>query len=102
MLGSRTFEAIINRKCDWLPSEIRNVIFSQVLKNVNLKEMGCPRPRYSSFGIRILYFFAGKAAGVVSHGLTKEREVPPREIDRAIMRKMLTERDFKKYTYKPE
>src|ERR1022692_1756179 len=36
---------------------------------------------------RILYFFHGREAVVVSHGLTKEREVPPREIDLAIQRK---------------
>jgi DNA-binding XRE family transcriptional regulator len=28
-----------------------------------------------------LYFFRGSTAAVVSHGLVKEREVPPREID---------------------
>ena len=33
---------------------------------------------------RILYFFHGAIAAVVSHGLAKERAVPPKEIDRAI------------------
>jgi len=33
---------------------------------------------------RMLYFFHGNAAVVISHGLVKEREVPPVEIDRAI------------------
>jgi phage-related protein len=33
---------------------------------------------------RILYFFHGNVAAVVSHGLIKERVVPPRDIDRAI------------------
>jgi hypothetical protein len=36
---------------------------------------------------RMLYFFDGKAAIVLSHGLTKERVVPPREIDLAIRRR---------------
>lgn len=36
---------------------------------------------------RILYFFHGNIAAVVSHGLTKERAVPPTEIDRAIRRR---------------
>jgi len=36
---------------------------------------------------RMLYFFHGTAAIIVSHGLIKEREVPPREIDLAIRRK---------------
>ena len=36
---------------------------------------------------RILYFFHGSIAAVVSHGLIKERVVPSREIDRALERK---------------
>ena len=34
-----------------------------------------------SIKYRILYFFHGNTAAVVSHGLTKERRVPSREID---------------------
>src|SRR5215813_12343434 len=36
---------------------------------------------------RMLYFFHGRIAAVVSHGLTKESEVPPKEIEKAIERK---------------
>jgi ribosome-binding protein aMBF1 (putative translation factor) len=36
---------------------------------------------------RILYFFHGRAIVVVSHGLKKERIVPPTEIDLAIRRR---------------
>jgi len=36
---------------------------------------------------RILYFFHGNVAAVVSHGLTKKQEVPAREIARAIERR---------------
>ena len=36
---------------------------------------------------RMLYFFHGSIAAVVSHGLIKERDVPPQEIDRAVQRK---------------
>jgi phage-related protein len=36
---------------------------------------------------RILYFFHGTVAAVVSHGLVKERAVPPREIGRALERR---------------
>ncbi|HEY3323947.1 MAG TPA: type II toxin-antitoxin system RelE/ParE family toxin [Planctomycetota bacterium] len=36
---------------------------------------------------RILYFFHGAIAAVVSHGLTKENAVPASEIDRALERK---------------
>jgi phage-related protein len=51
---------------------------------------------------RILYFFVGKAVVVLSHGLTKEREVPPREIDHAVERKQMVEADFEKFTFRPE
>lgn len=48
---------------------------------------------------RILYFFHGKEAVVLAHGLTKERVVPPREIDEAIRRKRKFEQDPDKHTY---
>ena len=47
---------------------------------------------------RILYFFHGKATAVLSHGLTKERTVPPKEIDRAVERKKKFESDPKRHT----
>lgn len=36
---------------------------------------------------RMLYFFHGKAVAILSHGLVKERAVPPKEIDKALERK---------------
>jgi phage-related protein len=48
---------------------------------------------------RILYFFHGAIASVVSHGLVKERVVPPKEIDRAIERKKLFEAHPPRHTY---
>jgi phage-related protein len=42
---------------------------------------------------RMLYFFHGTAAVVVSHGLVKERRVPPREIEKAVERKGKFEQD---------
>jgi len=45
------------------------------------------RTSYQGVRYRMLYFFAGKAVVVLSHGLTKEREVSAREIDRAVERK---------------
>ena len=36
---------------------------------------------------RMLYFFHGKNLVVVSHGIVKERIVPPKEIDLAVRRK---------------
>src|ERR1700693_5259663 len=35
---------------------------------------------------RMLYLFHGRIAAVLAHGLVKEREVPPREIEEALRR----------------
>jgi phage-related protein len=40
----------------------------------------------SGLNYRMLYFFHGHRAAVLSHGLVKERRVPPIEIDRAVLR----------------
>lgn len=48
---------------------------------------------------RILYFFNGKAVAILSHGLVKERAVPPKEIDRALERKKKFEADPKRHTH---
>jgi hypothetical protein len=42
---------------------------------------------------RMLYFFHGPAAVVVSHGLVKERRVTPLEIEKAMDRKRKFEQD---------
>ena len=47
---------------------------------------------------RILYFFHGSIAAVVSHGIIKEREVPSKEIDRAVDRKRRFETSPQKHT----
>lgn len=51
---------------------------------------------------RMLYFFHGDKAVVISHGLVKERVVPPREIDKAIERKTLFRSNPKRHTFSPE
>jgi putative component of toxin-antitoxin plasmid stabilization module len=48
---------------------------------------------------RILYFFRGTVAAVVSHGLIKERVVPPKEVDRALERKERFKVNPRKHTY---
>ncbi|MGA2275087.1 MAG: type II toxin-antitoxin system RelE/ParE family toxin [Bryobacteraceae bacterium] len=48
---------------------------------------------------RILYFFHDAIAAVVSHGLVKERAVPPKEIDRAVERKKRFEANPARHTY---
>ena len=48
---------------------------------------------------RMLYFFHGAIAVVVSHGLVKEHVVPPREIDCAVEHKKRFEADPSRHTY---
>ena len=51
------------------------------------------RVRVSRAQYRILYFFHGREAVVVTHGLTKEKKVPLREIERALRRKHVFEKN---------
>ena len=51
---------------------------------------------------RMLYFFHGNIAAVVSHGLVKEQKVPPKDIDRAVERKKQFMANPKRHTFKPE
>ena len=48
---------------------------------------------------RMLYFFHRREVVVVSHGLVKEREVPPMEIGRAIARKLKYEAAPSRHTH---
>ena len=45
------------------------------------------RARVGRVNYRLLYFFHGREVAVLAHSLTKEKEVPSRDIDRAIKRK---------------
>lgn len=49
---------------------------------------------------RILYFFHGRMAAVLAHALTKEREVPSKDIERALECKRLFEQDPAGHTYR--
>jgi phage-related protein len=59
------------------------------------------RPSFAGVHYRILYFFHGDHAVVVSHGLTKEREVPRVEIERAIQRMKRFRSDPAGHTFIP-
>jgi phage-related protein len=48
---------------------------------------------------RMLYFFHGREAVVVSHGIVKERVVPPREIGLALKRKAQFGASPRKHAY---
>ena len=54
--------------------------------------------RVGTVNYRILYFFSGSNVVCLSHGFTKESKVPDAEIDLALRRKRLVERDRDKYT----
>ena len=47
------------------------------------------RWRLGSVNYRLLYFFHGREAVVLAHGLTKEGRVPGKDIDLAVKRKSL-------------
>ena len=49
--------------------------------------------------IPILYFFHGRMVAVLAHGLTKEREVPSKDIERALERARLFEEDPAGHTF---
>jgi len=46
------------------------------------------RVRLGTVNYRMLYFFHGQTAAVVSHGLAKEAQAPPREIELARFRRL--------------
>jgi hypothetical protein len=48
---------------------------------------------------RMLYFFHGRTAAVISHGLVKEAEVPVNEVEKAIERKRKFEKKPKAHTH---
>jgi phage-related protein len=60
------------------------------------------RVRLQSVNYRMLYFFHGNTAAVVSHGLIKEKEVPSKEIDLAVKRKQAFEEKPQRRTYEEE
>lgn len=58
------------------------------------------RASYQGIHYRILYFFHWKAAAVLSHGITKEQRVPPKDIDKAIERRKRFAQDPDRHTYR--
>ena len=55
---------------------------------------------FQGINYRMLYFFHGNVAAVVSHGIVKEDKVPPKEIDMAIERMEKFQRNPEIHTYK--
>ena len=57
------------------------------------------RVRLGSVNYRMLYFFHGRTAAILSHGFAKERNVPAKQIDKAIERMEKFKRDPRKHTH---
>ena len=60
------------------------------------------RTKHAGVNYRMLYFFHGRTAAVVSHGIMKQQaEVPPKDIDTAVRRKALFEAHPQRHTFIP-
>jgi phage-related protein len=57
------------------------------------------RVKLQHVNYRVLYFFHRNRAVVLSHGLVKEKRVPPKEIDLAIEHRVRFEKDPQKHTH---
>ena len=57
------------------------------------------RVRVGNENYRMLYFFHENIAAVVSHGLTKEKRVPSKDIDRAVAAKERFVQNPRRYTH---
>jgi len=60
------------------------------------------RARHRNVNYRILYAFEGKNVVLLSHGCTKERKVPKREIQKAAVNRRSYARNPKAHTYRGE
>lgn len=58
------------------------------------------RVNQQGINYRMLYFFHGNVAAVLSHGLVKEKAVPPVEIERAVTRKQNFEQNPDRFTHR--
>ena len=54
------------------------------------------------FSYRMLYFHDENIAAIVSHGLTKEKRVPPKDIDRAVAAKQRFVQDPRRHTHQED
>jgi phage-related protein len=103
---------------DWLDSLQKKVLDKCTVRIERLEELGHelrrPEADFLENGIyelrvglghvnyRVLYFFHGKTAAVLTHGLVKEAEVPKKEIKKALERKAKFESDPKTHTHEEE
>ena len=60
------------------------------------------RARLQRVNYRMLYFFHRDIAAVLSHGPVKERQVPPKEIDRAVENRRQFEKNPEQHTHEED
>lgn len=60
------------------------------------------RLRFQKVNYRMLHFFHGNTAVVITHGLTKEKQVPSKEIDKAVELKKRFEANPESHTFRWE
>lgn len=60
------------------------------------------RVRFQSVNYRMLYFFHGGNAVVLTHGLTKEKGIPDKEIEKSVNLKKKFEADPESHTFQWE
>jgi phage-related protein len=68
---------------------------AEYIEGTDLYEL---RVKFHRINYRMLYFFHGQEAAVVSHGFSKEREIPRREIDLATERMNKFKADPERHT----
>lgn len=99
---------------EWIDEQLQKVQDKCIVRIERLEELGHElrrpeadylrdeiyelRMKHLRVNYRLLYFFFGQKA-VLSHGLTKEDIMPPKEIDRAIENKTKFSKDPVKHTY---
>ena len=74
--------------------ELRRPLADYLRDDIYELRLSLQRIRY-----RILYFFHGKQA-VISHGVTKKSQVPPKEIELAIKRKLSFSKEPERHTFR--
>jgi hypothetical protein len=58
------------------------------------------RVGFRGINYRILHFFHGREAAILAHGLVKERTVPSKDIELAILRKKKFEHHPERHTFR--
>ena len=99
-----TLPAKIQDKCVVKIERLRELGHELRRPEADLLQQGIYELRIGREGMnyRILYFFHGRMAAVLAHGLVKEREVPTTDIQVALERKRCFEQDPHTHIYREE